>query len=63
MKTYDDKWSYNRAYWFARGYHDARAIGIKDWEDSNPNETHYFYDKGFSVGVEDEYEDEKFNTP
>lgn len=55
--TFDDRWNYNRAYWFARGYHDARTLGIKDWKESLPNESHYFYDKGFDAGTEDELED------
>lgn len=54
--TFDDRWNENRAYWYARGYRDARELGVKDWSESHPPESHYFYDKGFDTGMDDERE-------
>jgi len=44
--------SYNASYWFARGYFDGRATGMKDIG-SVDDDYIFAYNSGFQAGIED----------
>jgi hypothetical protein len=58
MNPYSNKWTMDRVYWYARGYHDGRANGLENYYNME-EEYRYYYDKGFKDGGVDHIELDK----
>jgi len=52
MTTYNDKWTLERVYVYARGYYDGRSIGVSEFPFEDDTLRHY-YNVGYDRGVTD----------